>query len=369
MEGDDSSGLTEIAAAPAGLRAARVSRSLSTAGVGSWLVIGIAGVGTLLLLLLALTAEIAVPLAIAAVLATVLVPLTDRLERARVPRGLAAVLVLLLGVVVVVAIVVMIVSGIVAQSDEIWLQLERGLHELNERLSGGGHSAELMVEGAHDTVRTLTSGVLGSFVASTGAFVISSILALFMLLFLLKDWEPIVDFTTRHAVVPVERARHIVDGLVTAFRGYAWGLTVLGVANAAVVALGAWLLGVPLVGPIAVVSFVTSYVPYLGAFVAGAFAVLIAYGSGGMGDALAMLLVVLLANGLIQNLLEPFALGARLRLHPLAVLLIVTSAAALVGALGAVLAAPLVSAAVNVRAQLASNDDVDDGAGRPDPRV
>jgi putative heme transporter len=108
--------------------------------------------------------------------------------------------------------------------------------------------------------------------------VIRSILALFMLLYLLKDCDPIADFTTRHAVVPVERARHIVDGLVTAFRGYAWGLTVLGVASAAVVALGAWLLGVPLVGPIAVVSFVTSYVPDLGAFVAGAFAVLIATG-------------------------------------------------------------------------------------------
>ena len=269
-------------------------------------------------------------------LATVLVPLTDRLERAGVPRGLGAVLVLLLGMVVAAAILAMIVSGIVAQSDEIWLQLERGLRELNERLSGGGQ--------------------------------------------------------TRHAVVPVERARRIVDRLVTAFRGYAWGLTVLGVANAAIVALGAWLLGVPLVGPIAVVSFVTSYVPDLGAFVAGAFAVLIAYGSGGLGDALAMLVVVLLANGVIQNLLEAFALGARLRLHPLAVLLIVTSAAALAGALGAVLAAPLVSAAVNGPGaaarrsrptpsaetrrkdahrlpRVASNDHADDRSGRPGPRV
>jgi putative heme transporter len=342
---------------PTGLSAARVSQSLWTAGVGSWLVVGTAGVVALVLLLLALTAEVAVPLAIAFVLAAVLVPLTDRLERAGVPRGLGAVVVLVLGIVLAAAIVAMVVAGVVAQSDEIWLRLERGLGELNERLAGGGDSAELAVEAAHDTVRTLTSGVLGSLVASTGAFVVSSVLALFVLLFLLKDWGPIVDFTTRHLVVPVQKSRRIVDGMVTAFRGYAWGLTMLGVANAAVVALGAWLLGVPLVGSIAVVSFVTSYVPYLGAFVAGAFAVLIAYGSGGLGIALAMLLVVLLANSVIQNLLEPFALGARLRLHPLAVLLIVTSAAALVGAIGAVLAAPLVSAAVNVRAQLRAEAD------------
>jgi predicted PurR-regulated permease PerM len=341
---------------------ARVSPSLWTAGVGSWLVVGIAGVVALLLLVLALTAEIAVPLAIAAVLAAVLVPITDRLERAGVPRGLGAVLVLLLGIVLAAATVAMVVSGIVAQSDEIWAQLERGLGELNERLGGDDRRAELSVAAAHDTVRTLTSGVLGSIVESTGAFVVSSVLALFMLLFLLKDWGPIVDFTTRHLVMPVDRSRHIVDGMVTAFRGYAWGLTVLGVANAAVVGLGAWLLGVPLVGPIAVVSFVTSYVPYLGAFVAGAFAVLIAYGSGGLGTALLMLLVVLLANGVIQNLLEPFALGARLNLHPLAVVLVVTSAAALVGVFGAILAAPLVSAAVNVRAQLREQGRQHDGA-------
>ena len=107
------------------------------------------------------------------------------------------------------------------------------------------------------------------------------------------------------------------------------------------------MLGVPLALTIALVSFVTSYVPYLGAFVAGAFAVLIAYGSGGLGVALAMLAIVLLANNTIQNLVEPFAFGARLRLHPLAVLLTVTTAAMLFGVMGAVLAAPLTSAAVN----------------------
>ena len=106
-------------------------------------------------------------------------------------------------------------------------------------------------------------------------------------------------------------------------------------------------LGVPLARTIALVSFVTSYVPYLGAFVAGAFAVLIAYGSGGLGVALAMLAIVLLANNTIQNLVEPFAFGARLRLHPLAVLLTVTTAAMLFGVMGAILAAPLTSAAVN----------------------
>jgi predicted PurR-regulated permease PerM len=146
--------------------------------------------------------------------------------------------------------------------------------------------------------------------------------------------------------------RTLLDGTVTAFRGYAAGLTVIGAANAGVVALGAVVLGVPLVGTIALVSFVTSYVPYLGAFVAGAFTVLIAYGAGGLADAIPMLAIVLLANNTIQNLLEPFAFGTRLRLHPLAVLLTVTTATMLFGVMGAILAAPLTSAAVSAAGQL-----------------
>jgi predicted PurR-regulated permease PerM len=240
----------------------------------------------------------------------------------------------------------------VDQSDDIWERLERGLQELTTDAGGSAQTVQSVVGDAHDVVQTLTSGGLGSLVSSVGVLMIGSVLAVFMLLFLLKDWDQIVGWVGGHVGAPPPIGDRMINGIVTAFRGYAWGLTILGVANAVVVGLGAWALGVPLAFSIAVVSFVTSYIPYLGAFVAGAFAVLIAYGSDGTGTALAMLLIVLLANGLIQNLLEPFALGTHLRLHPLAVLLTVTSAAALVGVLGAILAAPLVSAALNVYGQL-----------------
>lgn len=336
--------------------ASGIPSRLRTVGVGSWLTLGIIAVTAVALALLALVAEVAIPLAIAAVLAAVLVPLADGLERWRVPRWLAAVLVLLLGLAVTAGTIALVVAGIVDQSDEIWARLEDGLYELSSNFGDRDEAAATLIDGAHDVVPTLTSGVLGSLASSAGVLVIGAALALFMLLFLLKDWDEISGWTARHIGVPAATGQRIVGGVVTAFRGYAWGLTVLGVANAVVVGVGAWILGVPLAGTIAVVSFVTSYVPYLGAFVAGAFAVLIAYGSGGLDVALVMLVIVLLANGVIQNLLEPFAVGARLRLHPFAVLVVVTTAAALVGVLGAVLAAPLVSAAVDVRDGLRDDD-------------
>ena len=120
-----------------------------------------------------------------------------------------------------------------------------------------------------------------------------------------------------------------------------------------VVGLGAWVLGVPLAGTIAVVAFVTAYVPYIGAFVAGAFAVVLALGSEGPTTAVIMLLIVLLANGLLQNILQPIAFGATLGLNPLVVLIVTLGAGALFGMVGLVLAAPLTSAAVHISADLA----------------
>ena len=92
--------------------------------------------------------------------------------------------------------------------------------------------------------------------------------------------------------------------------------------------------------------------PYIGAVVAGAFAVLIALGAQGPGIAVAMLVVVLLANGLLQNLVQPFAMGSALHLNPLVVLVVTIGAGCLFGMLGLVLAAPLVSAAVRVAKEL-----------------
>ena len=120
-----------------------------------------------------------------------------------------------------------------------------------------------------------------------------------------------------------------------------------------VVGIGALLLGVPLAGTIAVVSFVTAYVPFIGAFVAGAFAVVIALGAQGTTIALVMLLIVLLANGLLQNILQPFAMGSALDLHPLVTLVTTIAAGCIFGTLGLILAAPLLSAAVHVSRHLA----------------
>ena len=121
----------------------------------------------------------------------------------------------------------------------------------------------------------------------------------------------------------------------------------------------------PLAGTIAVVTFVGAYVPFVGAWVSGAFAVLIALGTGGTSAALIMAVVALLANGVLQQLIQPFVMGATLGLNPLVVLVVTIGAGALFGMVGLTLAAPLTSAAVHISNELRDRDGPPTSPGVP----
>jgi predicted PurR-regulated permease PerM len=100
------------------------------------------------------------------------------------------------------------------------------------------------------------------------------------------------------------------------------------------------------------VTFLGAYIPYLGAWSAGAFAVVVALGGAGTDAAIGMAVIQLLANGVLQQLVQPFAYGAALDIHPLAVLIVTIGGGALFGAAGLILAAPLTSAVVRIAADL-----------------
>jgi putative heme transporter len=116
-------------------------------------------------------------------------------------------------------------------------------------------------------------------------------------------------------------------------------------------------LGVPLAGTIAVVTFVGGYVPYLGAWAAGAFSVLIALGGSGQEAAGGMVVIQLLSNGPLQQIVQPVTYGAALGLHPLAVLVVTIAGGAVFGTVGLILAAPVTSAIVRISADLSRAKD------------
>jgi predicted PurR-regulated permease PerM len=173
-------------------------------------------------------------------------------------------------------------------------------------------------------------------------------------LFVLKDGPVMHRFLNRHLGVPVPTANVVTTNIAKSLRSYFLGVTIIAAFNGAVIGLAALVVGVPLAGTIAVVTFVGAYVPFVGAWVAGAFAVLIALGTEGTTAALVMAVAALLANGALQQMIQPFVMGATLGLNPLVVLVVTIGAGALFGMVGLTLAAPLTSAAVHISNELRS---------------
>ena len=332
-------------------------RWLRDLGRSSWLLVGLLLLLLGLIWLLAETYTIVGPMVAALIVAVVAMPVV-RLLDPHMPRALAAALVLLAVVAIAVLVVVIVVAGITGQSAELSAAAAAGVDKIQGWLTSSGvdsssasgaaatakHAAPQMVStlvhGIVHGIRGLASVLFGLSFAALGTF------------FLLKDGPQMRGWLDRHVGLPEPIARTISGSVITSLRGYFRGVTLVAGFNGVVVGLAALLLGVPLAGTIAVVTFVTAYVPYIGAVVAGAFAVLIALGAQGTGVAVAMLVVVLLANGLLQNLVQPFAMGSALHLNPLVVLVVTIGAGCLFGMLGLVLAAPLVSAAVRVAKEL-----------------
>ena len=107
---------------------------------------------------------------------------------------------------------------------------------------------------------------------------------------------------------------------------------------AAVIGLASLLLGLPLVFTIIVVNFIGGYIPYIGAFLGGGLAVIVALGDGGLGEAAVMLVVVLAANLLLENFIEPKVMGRTLDIHPLIVLVVTALGGVIGGIVGLILA-------------------------------
>ena len=338
------------------IRVFRPPQWLRDLGLMSWFLVGVLALIVALTWIANITATIVEPVAVGGVVAIVAAPLVDWLERHHVKRGLGAAIVVLSLIALVVVIVGLVIGGLSDHSGEIKSTVNKGgdhvegwfhdadanrtgptRQDINHAVSSGGTT---LLQGLAEGIRSLTSLIF---------FITFTVFALF---FLLTGGPGIRRWVDRHMGLPVELASLITANVMIAMRKYFLGVTMVAAFNAVVVGIGALVLDVPLAGTIAVVTFVTAYIPYIGALMSGAFAVLLALGSEGTHTALIMLVIVILANGLLQNLFQPLAYGAALQLNPLAVLIVTIGAGALFGMIGMIVAAPLLSAGTHVAKEI-----------------
>jgi len=139
--------------------------------------------------------------------------------------------------------------------------------------------------------------------------------------------------------------------------------------GAGLVGLAALLLGLPLVFTIVVVNFIGGYIPYIGAFLGGGLAVIVALGDGGLPEAAVMLVVVLAANLALENFVEPKVMGRTLDVHPLVVLVVTALGGLLGGIVGLILAVPAYVIAGNALGRLRSRGLVERVTERAQPTV
>ena len=334
-------------------------RWLRDLGLASWLLAGVLLVLLGLIWLVGATSTITQPLIVAFVVACVTLPLVRRLARHRVGRGGAAGIALLLLLAIGILVGVLVIGGITSQADDISANGSSAADEIQGWLEDAGvdsSGAESASSKAKEEVPQLISTLVNGLVTAASSLTSLALGLSFFLLslfFLLKDGPSLRSWVEDHSGIPKPVARTITGDVITSFQRYFAGVTIVAAYNGILVGVAALLLGVPLAGTIAVVTFFCAYIPYIGAFFAGAFAVIIALGSEGTTDALIMLVVVILANGALQQVVQPIAYGATLGLNPLVVLIVTISAGALFGMVGLVLAAPLTSAGVHIAADLA----------------
>ena len=336
---------------------AYVPVGVQAAGAWAWRFLVIAAALAVLFWLIAKFSIIVIPFMIAILIASMLVPSVDWLVRRRLPRGLAVAIMLLVTIAIVTALFWVAIAQIRAgygqlqdraleswREFRIWL-LESPLHITDDDINSYlGEALSLLQADLSNVFSQVIS--VGS---SVGLFVTGLLLALFASIFVLYDGRRIWRWVVR--LLPA-RARPAVDksgrlGWAT-LGNFVRVQMLVAAVDAAGIGLGMWILSffvgdIPLIVPVAILVFLGSFIPVIGAVLTGALATLIVLIVAGFWPAVIMLGIVLLVQQVESHVLQPLIMGSAVKIHPLAVVFAVSGGTIVAGLAGAVLAVPTVA--------------------------
>jgi predicted PurR-regulated permease PerM len=329
--------------------------------LGKWsgIIILVAAVVILLLLLFAAVKVLFLAALFAVLFAGTFLPAVDWLEKHHVKRGFGAIIASVLLILLGVAIGLLIVYSVFKQVPEIQTKLTSAWDDIQETLKSTSIS-QSQTDSLKSSVQTLAKNAAGGLadslvglIGGVASLIFCLFIGLNIFVWLLIQGRKLGRWASkRMGPVPPAVAYDIFASSARFFRGYLYGSTLVGLFNGAVMGVGALVIGVPLAGTIFVIGWFTNYIPFFGAIISGAFAVLIALGSGGPSKAIPMLIIVIISNGYLQTIVSQFALGSALSLHPLAVLFATTAGSMLFGAVGGVFAAPFLKIVVDARLKM-----------------
>jgi predicted PurR-regulated permease PerM len=369
-----------------------VSPLVRKAAAWAWRLLILGAAVVALLWLVSKLTLIVVPVALASLLAALLLPAVDLLQRHRVPRGWAVAVVLLSAIAVVGGIFSFVVSQFISGAPGLVEQVTRSVDGLRTWLIEGpvhlsreqiDHAGDAVIKALQENQAKVTSGALST-AGTVTEIVTGAVLVLFTLIFLLHGGRGIFAFVT--SIFPTTVRERVRDAGRAGFRtltGYVRATCLVALVDAVGIGTGLAIMGVPLALPLASLVFLGAFVPLIGAVFAGGVAVIVALIAKGWVYALITLGLILAVQQLESHVLQPLVMGRAVAVHPLAVVLAITSGGVLAGIVGALLAVPVVAvlnSAVRVllapdaeaekqqvAAELAPEGLTDDPPGATDP--
>ncbi len=332
-----------------------VPRPLRIAAAWSWRLIVIGIVAMSIGSVIASLGTIVLPLVIAMLIAAPLERFVTWLEAHRIPRSLGSAFSVLGLVAAVLGLSFGVGASVVAGFDSLRESASEGVDTVIDWLTDGplhvsaeqiNTSVDQVVAQVESNAWGLASGAL-SVTGTVTALLAGVVLALISLFFFLRDgaqmWSFFVKIAPKGARAGIDRAGRAGW---TSLRRYTQTSVFVAFIDAVGIGVGAWILGVPLALPIAIAVFLFSFIPLFGATISGALAVLVALVDGGWVTALIMLVIVLAVQQIEGNVLYPWLFGKAASVHPMAILLAVSSGTLLAGLAGAVIAVPILAFSV-----------------------
>jgi predicted PurR-regulated permease PerM len=338
-----------------------VHPSVAVMGSYAWRLIGIGIVGWAVLELLTTLWVLVLAGAVAALLGRALDPVANVFRRRGLRPALVSTVTLLGFLVFLGGVLALIVPAIVDEFSDLGPTLEEAVDDVEDWLVEDSpfdisrqdieefreEGRDRFSEGLESQGGRLVSGTLVAFEIVTGL-----VLALIATFFVVKDGDRFGRWML--GFVPEGRrdlTRRLAARSWRTLGGYLKGSATLGVIEGFIIGLTVWLVGGSLAVPIAVITFFAAFIPFAGAVLAGAVAVLVTLVTAGFSNALIVLIVAVAVQQLDNDFLAPLVFGKNLQLHPLVVLGAIVSGSTLFGPFGAVIAVPLTAIVINVIAE------------------
>ena len=359
-----------VPAGSSNFRPAQVPFGVDLAAAWSWRLLVIGGATALLLYLVNFFLVVVMPLVIALLLAALVAPLVSWLHRLGMPRKLASLFVVIIGLALLALLLTFVGNQVAQGASDLSDQVSDGLAQIQDWLRDGplnvtDEQINSALASAQDQLKSFGDDAVGRLgeVGNTIGHVVAGIfIVLFATYFFLADgsliWAWLVRIFPRAGRRQADSSGRVAWASLTQF---VRATVLVAAVDAIGVMVGAAILQVPFVGAIGVLVFIGAFVPLVGAFVSGTVAVLVALVAQGPVIALIMFAVIVGVQQVEAHVLQPFLMGRFVSIHPLGVIVALAMGIIVAGIAGALVAVPLAASVNAVVQHLAADTDVGEG--------